>query len=107
MSQPEIPSGSIHSEFASDAEMLELVQEFVGELPQRIEELNDAWHEADSESLERLAHQLKGASAGYGFGVLGEAAARLEATIKAADRDLSAVASEFDELVNLCARATA
>ena len=81
MPQPDTPSGSIRSQFADDAEMLQLVQEFVGELPHRIEELNDAWREADAESLKRLAHRLKGASAGYGFAVLGEAAARLEATI--------------------------
>ena len=96
----------ILSEFTDDNEMLELIQSFVDEMPDRISELEAAWRSADAETLERVAHQLKGASAGYGFAILGEAAAELEASVKSIDSDLEAAANEFHQLVNICGRAT-
>lgn len=106
MMQQQDPSATpILSEFASDSEMLELIQSFVDEMPDRISELEAAWRSEDAETLERVAHQLKGASAGYGFAIVGEAAAELEATMKAIDNDLEAASNEFKQLVDLCSRA--
>ncbi len=99
-------SGPVRSEFADDAEMTELVQMFVDELPERISQLNEAWNSADCQRLEHIAHQLKGASAGYGFSVVGEAAAQLEESVRQAEDNLSAATRQFDELVDLCRRAT-
>lgn len=97
----------ILSDFADDAEMSKLIQLFVSELPTRIAELEEAWRDTDIDGLQRVAHQLKGASAGYGFEEIGAAAAALESTVKTADSDLATAAEEFRQLVELCNRAAA
>lgn len=109
MSTEPRPSKPIVSEFAKDPEMVELVQLFVSELPQRVKALESAWSAGQLEALRRMAHQLRGASAGYGFPTLGESAGRLETDLKnlggtIAAPGLDAVASQFKELVDLCNR---
>lgn len=97
----------IFSEFADDADMAELIEMFVDEMPERVSQLESCWEQSDGEAIKRLAHQLKGASGGYGFSVVGQAAATLEDAIKEqlsgdqADA-LSSLQQQFDELVNLC-----
>lgn len=98
--------GPILSDFATDPDMAEIVELFVGELPDRVSSLYDAWRAGAAEDLQRLAHQLKGASGGYGFSVIGEAAAELEAALKRDEGDLCRLQDEFDRLVALCNRAT-
>jgi HPt (histidine-containing phosphotransfer) domain-containing protein len=61
-----------------DPEMAGLVAAFVAELPDRMDAIESAWRQGRTEDLRRLAHQLKGASAGYGFPDLGHDAAALE-----------------------------
>lgn len=104
MTDPRGPSGPIHSEMATDADMLEIIQMFVDEMPERVASLEQAWDESNVELLSRIAHQLKGACAGYGYSAVGEAAAALENSLKSADHELSSVQSQFDELINLCSR---
>ena len=98
----------IISEFADDPEMVELVRLYVSEMPERVRNIWSAWQGGQIESLTRLAHQLKGASAGYGFGQIGEAAARLEASLRALESEGEA-AKDLDPqvraLVDLCERA--
>ena len=106
MPEPANTGGPLRSEFADDPEMMELVREFVQELPERIESLQSAWREANTELVCRVAHQLKGASAGYGFAPVGDAAAKLEKAVKTVDDDLTAVKREFDELLAICNRAS-
>lgn len=110
MPTPERPSPRTVSEFANDPEMAELVQLFVSEMPARIEALRAAWTQKQLVNLTRLSHQLKGASAGYGFPTIGNAAARLETALKGLDSgpsDVEKLAAEFRELVDLCASACA
>lgn len=94
----------LQSEFASDADMRELIQMFVDEMPQRIGEFHAAWESANHAELRRLAHQMKGAAPGYGFTPLGDSAKALESALKGADHDLSAVRRELDSLIQLCNR---
>ena len=106
------PNGPIVSDFASDPEMGELVQLFVSELPQRVESLRDAWAHSQIDMLLRLAHQLRGASAGYGFPTIGRAAERLETDPRrvgaaGATPDLESIAAQFRDLVDLCNRVRA
>lgn len=96
----------IYSDFMSDSEMRELVQMFVEEMPARIAELERAWDDANMSTLERCAHQLKGAAPGYGFTQLGQAAAGVESAVRMSD-DLSRIRAELDALVSLCGRAAA
>ena len=106
MPEPANTGGPLKSEFASDPDMMELVREFVQELPDRISTLQSAWRDANADVVGRVAHQLKGASAGYGFAPVGDAAAKLEKAIKSVNDDLSSVKREFDELIAMCNRAS-
>ena len=94
------------SEFADDTDMVELIEMFVDELPQRASAIEQAVSEQDKESLRSLAHQLKGAAGGYGFPAITDAAATLETSVKAT-RDTNQLKQEVDALADLCRRATA
>jgi HPt (histidine-containing phosphotransfer) domain-containing protein len=72
----------IHSVYEDDPDMLELVQEFASEMPDRARALEQCLVDAELEELQRLAHQLKGAGGGYGFTQITEAAASLEEGLK-------------------------
>ncbi|MEM1072046.1 MAG: Hpt domain-containing protein [Planctomycetota bacterium] len=98
--------GPIRSSFSDDPDMLELVQEFVENLPGRVAQLKTAYDSNDRVSLTRLSHQLKGASGGYGFDGVGAAAGRVEASLLAlpADSDVASLKRELNELVAMCQR---
>lgn len=102
----------IFSEFANDPDMVELIQQFVGELPTRAEAILGAWRAGKFAEAQTVAHQLKGASAGYGFGVIGLAASRVEAglrgrSIEQIETDTERIDAEIRQLADLCRRATA
>lgn len=104
-----LASGPIRSEFASDPDLADVVRKFVEGMPEKIAALRTLWHEQSLDEVRRLAHQLKGASGGYGFGQLGDAAARLESTINALSSGTGSATTQhmraqFDELVRLCGR---
>jgi HPt (histidine-containing phosphotransfer) domain-containing protein len=93
--------------FADDPEMVDIIEMFVSEMPQRIAEFRDCWERRELDRLARLAHQLKGAGGGYGYPALGEAAGKLEQTLKQLVEDGAPVAlarlqSEFNALLDLC-----
>lgn len=95
--------GPIQSEFASDPGMREIVEAFVQEMPNKIRALEDAYAAGAEVDLRRLAHQMKGACGGYGFGSLGESAGRLEAAIDGS-AELASLRGQLDELVSMCSR---
>jgi histidine phosphotransfer protein HptB len=103
------PNFPIRSQFADDPEMSELVGMFVSELPQRTGALMDAFRTQQWEIVQRISHQLKGASAGYGFPTIGAAAGKVEEVVKAGPIADSGAVSRLDEtvkeLVSLCQRA--
>lgn len=98
------------SEFAHDPDMQELVGMFVDEMPERVRSLEDLWQARDLGTLTRVAHQLKGASGGYGFTSVGKAAGHLEELLKRTppdcppERHLADLRSRVDELIDLCRR---
>lgn len=100
----------IHSTFAADPDMRELVEFFVQEMPGRIASFRKAFDSAAVADLTRLAHQLKGASGGYGFPDIGAKAGAIEAALKsnagASPHALAAIRADLDELIDLCTRAT-
>ena len=99
-SEPGVP---IYSEFADDAEMMELVAMFVGELPDRIAAMAAAAERDDLAGVAHFAHQIKGAAGGYGFPQITEAATALETCARAADP--AATRDALDALATLCQRA--
>jgi len=96
----------IISDFADDQDMMELVEMFVDEIPERMDHLQQYYQTQDFDELQRLAHQLKGAGGGYGFSPLSEAAAKLEMAVRQ-DSPLEIVGETLDELIDLCRRVTA
>lgn len=107
------PAGStpqkIVSQFAADPDMVELVQMFVDEMPQRVRTIQDQWQSHSFTDLRRTAHQIKGASGGYGFPLVGQVAAKLEQALTGVlDRktaeDLAALQQQVDALVSVCNR---
>lgn len=102
----------IFSQLADDADMAELVEMFVNELPNRVESLLSHWQNRDFRELRRLAHQIKGSSGGYGFSQLGRAAAQLEQELntlidQGQETEIERVSHEIDALVHLCGRVRA
>jgi HPt (histidine-containing phosphotransfer) domain-containing protein len=83
--------------------MAELVAFFVSELPTRVEAIQSAWRARQIDTLTRLVHQLKGASAGYGFDPIGDAARAVELRLRG-DQGPT-VESTLAHLADLCARA--
>ncbi len=96
----------IYSSFGDDPDMLELIEEFVANLSDRVQSLEAAASADELSEITRMAHQLKGASGGYGFDIIGQAAAALEQTSEAVD-SAAQVQQEVSELISLCQRATA
>ena len=72
----------IRSIYEDDPDMMEIVREFVAELPDRIADLQGGIEAADWPKLQTLAHQLKGAGGGYGFPQITEVAASFEQSLK-------------------------
>ena len=102
---PEASSGSpLISEFADDPDMIELVEMFVDEMPQRVSAIERAAQQADLATIAGLAHQLKGAAGGYGFGTITDAAAVLEQQAQASEK-IDEVHASIDALLSLCRRA--
>ena len=72
-------NGLIPSELArQDASLADLVEDFLGRLPQQIEQLDKALADDDLGALRQAAHQLKGSGGGYGYPALTELAAQVE-----------------------------
>lgn len=100
----------IRSTFAADPDMKELVEFFVQEMPGRIASFRKAFDSAALTDLTRLAHQLKGASGGYGFPTIGAKAGAIEHALKTSAappaQALAAIKADLDDLIDLCTRAT-
>jgi HPt (histidine-containing phosphotransfer) domain-containing protein len=94
------------STLAGDEDMLDLVEIFVSELPGRVGAIHQALAHQDFETLQRLAHQLKGAAGGYGFPAITDAAKELELSTNI-NADIERLDEQFRELADLCTRARA
>jgi HPt (histidine-containing phosphotransfer) domain-containing protein len=72
----------IISSFASDPEMLELVEIFVSEVPDKVDRIRNCESSQNWDELKRAAHQLKGSAGGYGFDALTPIADQLERSLQ-------------------------
>jgi CheY-like chemotaxis protein/HPt (histidine-containing phosphotransfer) domain-containing protein len=106
VSAPNADEAPLVCEFADDPDMREIVERFVAALPDRVAAMRAALDTADPAALQRLAHQLKGAAGGFGFGPITEAAARLEAAVVGGDPRPS-VDRALEAVADLCRRARA
>lgn len=93
--------GALYSTLATDADLAELVELFVAEMPQRIGQLRGDFQGQNWEHLGRTAHQLKGAAGSYGFHQLTPVAAELESAVRA-KAPVAEVEQCLEQLTALC-----
>ena len=100
------------STYSADPDMAELIQLFVGEMGQRIAALETCCRNREFSELKRIAHQLKGASGGYGFPSIGAAAGLLEEGVARAGSasdaaSMGVIRKQVEDLVSMCRRVRA
>jgi len=101
-------SSTIYSKLGCDADLADLVEMYVDEMPQRVAELKKC-HDAHTwQDLGRLAHQIKGSAGSYGFDQVTPFALQLEMAAKNGqpEADIEAATDALIEIC-LCARAGA
>lgn len=96
----------LYSPMSSDPDFRELVVLFVSELPGRIELMRGCIQRCDWATLQKLAHQLKGAAGSYGFPQISTAAAELDTTLKAGSTDSAKLTLLTNTIADLCRRAS-
>jgi signal transduction histidine kinase/DNA-binding response OmpR family regulator len=89
-----------------DPDLQEIVRQFVRDLPDRSSAILRAAQTSDTETLKRLAHQLKGAGGSYGFPGITDAAAAVEQAL-ADGFDDAVLRARVEALAGLCRRARA
>jgi HPt (histidine-containing phosphotransfer) domain-containing protein len=81
-SESPIPARLQSQLLALDADMRDLVEEFIGELPTRLAELHAARRVLDWPRMQSIAHGMKGAGGSYGYPLLSHAFASLETAFR-------------------------
>ncbi len=79
-----------------DADLRDIVVEFVEQLPQRFAAIQQAAEAQDWEQLRRFAHQLKGAGGSYGYPPISAICAQVEQ--HAEDHAIEQITSELKTL---------
>ncbi len=72
---------------ADDADLAEIIDIFVSELPGKLIAMREALANQHHEELQRLAHQLKGAGGSYGYPQLTQVSKKVEDAAKIQDVD--------------------
>lgn len=103
MSMPGLEAEPLYSSLADDPDLGEIVDLFIEEMPNRIEQLTDCLLRGDWDKLGRYAHQMRGACGSYGFHQLTPSAARLEQVARH-DPEEATIREAVDDLVALCQR---
>jgi histidine phosphotransfer protein HptB len=103
MDQANPNSQCVYSRLAGDADLRDIVDLFVAEMPGRIATLLEQFHSANWEDLRRTAHQLKGAAGSYGFDAISPCAGIVEAALRDGEPETQIRAS-VNELIGLCSR---
>jgi CheY-like chemotaxis protein len=94
-----LPSDAVVSaKLSDDAEMNQLLLDFIDSLPVRVEDLVTACEGDDWATMEARAHKLRGSAGLYGFPELASLAERIEGLAKKRDTSVRAAATEATEL---------
>ena len=92
---------ALYSTLAEDPDLAEIVEMFVDEMPERIEQILNCFESEDWTGLQRASHQLKGAAGSYGFPSITPCAGILEAAVRQT-RPEEEIRKAVDELVAMC-----
>lgn len=91
----------LFSTLAEDPDLAEIVEMFVDEMPDRIENILNCFESENWEGLRCASHQLKGAAGSYGFPSITPCAGVLEASVKQTKPE-NEIRQAVDELVAMC-----
>jgi CheY-like chemotaxis protein len=94
----------LHSELATDPDMLDLIDAFLSGFSQKIQLLGEFCQQGRFDELAVLAHQMKGSSGGYGYPTISHAAKNVELKARNND-DPASISLAVKELVQLCQQA--
>ena len=95
----------LESELADDPDVGPLIPEYLFELSGKAAAVRTAVAAADWQAVGRLAHQIKGSAGGYGYPSLTQAAAKVEAAVRALPAQ--PIGQQIvDDMLALCRRAT-
>lgn len=100
-----VPDPNAFSLDINDPQDAELIEYFLGELPERIDAIMVAFTNDDLQGLGRLAHQLKGAAPGFGFPQIGAQASKLEEQIRNTcdpAESVDSLRSHVESLISMC-----
>lgn len=101
MSDATANTGFLYSRLAADADLGEIVDMFVEEMPTRVATLLQQVDTMDWEGLRRTAHQLKGAAGSYGFDAISPSAGKVESAVRDGEPE-ERIRETVQDLVALC-----
>lgn len=96
--------GPLYSTLAEDPDMIDLVENFVNDLPERLSRIIKADESSDSESFRFEVHQLKGTSGVYGFEPLHLCLVEIESLFDSGDQ--GPIPEKLSALTEMCKRVT-
>ena len=99
-----LQSEPLFSTFHDDQSMVDLIADFVGDLPVKIRSLEKALAAQDATALRTLAMDLKAAGHGFGFEEISNSASRVERAVRKGE-SLDVAAPQVRTLIRLCAQA--
>jgi HPt (histidine-containing phosphotransfer) domain-containing protein len=91
-------SNRIKSTYADNPRMQKIIPEFVDGLPGSVHKMIELLKGNDLVALQRVVHQLRGASGGYGFDPVTDPATQAEESIKAGQSPES-IAAQITSLI--------
>lgn len=92
-------------QLTDDSDLADLITFFLGELKVRADAMMGAWASGELDDLQSLVHELNDAGSGYGFPVITEQAALLEASLLSNEAELSSIGEQVESLIELCRHA--
>ena len=97
-------SGPIYSAFQDEADFRELLEDFFQSAQERQSLLRESFASGQLGTVRVHAHQLKGASGGYGFEALSGLASELEEACKKPQPNLDEIGPLLDDVVDYLSR---
>jgi PAS domain S-box-containing protein len=96
-------STMIRSSEAGNPRIQKIIPEFVDGLPGEVRKMIDLLDRNDLPALQKIVHQLRGSSGGYGFDPIGALASNAEESIKA-NKAVEAITAEINSLIEMIRR---
>jgi CheY-like chemotaxis protein/HPt (histidine-containing phosphotransfer) domain-containing protein len=96
-------SDRIKSSLIGNPRMMKIIPEFIDALPGEVRKMTELLEQNDLAALQKIVHQLWGASGGYGFDAVTEPAGRADESIKAG-QTLESITAEVNSLIAVIRR---